>query len=61
MPDDRAGDPTPARGFSQGRRRRAQAIWNHVKSLALVLAIFAVLIALTMALRFAIWLPLSHL
>lgn len=46
---------------SLGRRRRAQAFWNDVKSLALVLAIFAVLIALTMALRFAIWLPLSHL
>ena len=61
MPNDDAGEPATARGFGQGRRRRARAIWFHLKSLAIVLAIFAVLIALTMALRFAIWLPLSQL
>ena len=53
-------EPAGGRGFGQGRRR-LRALWHHVASVAITLAIFAVLVAVTLALRFAIWLPLSHL
>lgn len=46
-------------GFGQGRRP-IRRLWRQVYPVALTLAIFAVLIAASMALRFAIWVPLHR-
>ena len=46
-------------GFGQGRRR-IHRLWRQVYPVALTLTIFAVLIAASMALRFAIWVPLHR-
>ena len=60
--DPRSFDPVrrSEKGFGQGRRR-IRALWRQVYPVALTLAVFAVLIAASMALRFAIWVPLHHL